>query len=630
MATVELDAEWEARLPGLARLRARSSGHPGIRIAILDGPVHPATAPPGLIAPSGVADHGTLVASIAAGSRTGPRLGIAPGCTVLSIPIFREDETGALLLCSQGALAAAIREAVSRGAKIVNISASQQTDLLSLETELSAALQEAIAADVLIVAAAGNDGCACDAIPASCPGVLPVGAHDGEGRPLARSNWGMGQRTGILAPGEGLPGACAGDGVCRGTGTSFAAALVSGVAALAMSIWLQRGEKPSGAAIRRLLVETADPCPAGQVESCAPYLAGRLNVDRLADRILSATEKVAAEVTVTAIETMGVPGMALAPAEACLSPASELPASVEGLAPAHEGCSCGGKCGGKPEAGCSCQAKGKAPARPQLVYAIGRVGISFISQARRDSIWRSINGTVAAPKTDLDFKPITNEGLLDLFRREPWHAQSVIWTLSRSEVPMYAIVPSGPFAAETYEWLVDEWADRDVEFVSLPGVIAGQITLYDGLTIDAVVPDPRGMFSWNTKQYVDALVTQMGGADGDAAVAQRIDRFLRKIYFQIRNRGLAPEERALNAAATNAFNLSDIVVQAGSEGLAFRGVSVERSPLNRPGSEYYDVLLTFFDPGRRQDVAPLVARFTVDVSDTVPVVVGERVTWYEY
>jgi cyanobactin maturation PatA/PatG family protease len=305
-------------------------------------------------------------------------------------------------------------------------------------------------------------------------------------------------------------------------------------------------------------------------------------------------------------------------------------APLGGLAPAHEGCGCGGKCGGG--AACTCKGAPAAtqPARPQLVYAIGRLGISFISAARRDSIWRSINGTTAAPKTDLDFKPISNEGLLGLFGREPWQAQSVVWTLSRTEVPMYAIVPSGAFAAETFAWLVGEWADADVEFISLPGVIAGQVTLYDGLTVDAVVPDLRGMFSWQTRQYVDALVAQLGGADGDAAVAQRIDRFLRKIYFRIRNRGLAPEERALNAAATNAFNLSDIVVQAGSEGLAFRDVSVERSPLNRPGSDYYDVLLTFFNPTDRQGVAPLVARFTVDVSDTVPVVVGEPVTWFEY
>lgn len=71
-------------------------------------------------------------------------------------------------------------------------------------------------------------------------------------------------------------------------------------------------------------------------------------------------------------------------------------------------------------------------------------------------------------------------------------------------------------------------------------------------------------------------------------------------------------------------------MEAGQNGFAFKDISVERSPLGRPGSEYYDVLLTFFDPLDCQGKAPLVARFTVDVSDTVPVVVGEPVSWYEY
>jgi hypothetical protein len=109
-----------------------------------------------------------------------------------------------------------------------------------------------------------------------------------------------------------------------------------------------------------------------------------------------------------------------------------------------------------------------------------------------------------------------------------------------------------------------------------------------------------------------------------------MSRFFGKIYFSIRNRGLSPEERALNAAATNAFNFSPVIVEAGSEGMSLRDVSVERSPLNRPGSEYFDVPLTFFDPLDRRGTAPLRARCTIDVSDTVPVMIGEPVVWFEY
>ena len=243
-------------------------------------------------------------------------------------------------------------------------------------------------------------------------------------------------------------------------------------------------------------------------------------------------------------------------------------------------------------------------------------------------MWRIVNG-----KTSGELKPITDASLQDLFKKQPFQAQSVVWTLSRTEVPMYVIVPAGPFAAETYKWLVEEWTDATVEFVSIPGVLAGQVALYDGQIVDAVIPDLRGMYSWETKKYVKALKDASKKADAgasEAKIEREINRFLGKIYFSIRNRGLAPQERALNSAATNAFNVSPVIVEAGEDGMTLRDVAVERSPLNRPGSEYFDVLLTFFDPQHRQERAPLRARFTIDVSDTVPVMIGDAVTWHEY
>jgi hypothetical protein len=198
---------------------------------------------------------------------------------------------------------------------------------------------------------------------------------------------------------------------------------------------------------------------------------------------------------------------------------------------------------------------------------------------------------------------------------------------------MYAIVPAGAFAAETYAWLLKEWADKEVEFVSLPGVLAGQVALYDGQIVDAVIPDLRGLFAWDTDNYVVAVKAAVAKAKpnvDDKVLDRDMRRFFGKIQFSIRNRGMSAEERAINAAATNAFNISDVIVEAGEEGLTLRDVGVERSPLSRPGSEYFDVLLTFFDPERRGERAPLRAPFTIDVSDTVPVQIGDPVTWHEY
>ena len=622
--------ELASRLPGLARLWSITKGRPEVVIAVLDGPVDASSVARAPVTQSGNADHGTHVYSIISGSGDAVVPGIAPLCTLASIPIFGPAALQTAQICTQEELATGIRKALDSHTNIINISASQQADLLALSTELNGALQAAAARDVLVVAAAGNQGCACDTIPASVPGVLAVGAHNGEGIPLASSNWGPNLRTqGIMAPGTHIPGACVGGGLCRASGTSFGTALVSGIAGLLMSIDVERGLQPSGARIRRILLDSCTSPADGQVEMASTYLAGRLDVGRAIDLLVGARRDMrASSKREETLATTSLDKHEISPQH---EPSSgdamqdgrtrSLPrSSTQSLVPADCGCGCGGAA-----TECSCNG---AKAKPQLVYAIGRLGISFTSQARRDSIWRIVNG-----KSDGELKPITDASLQDLFKKQPFQAQSVLWTLSRTDVPMYVIVPAGPFAAETYKWLVEEWTDAAVEFVSVPGVVAGQVPLYDGQIVDAVVPDLRGMYSWQTKKYVKALKDASKKADAgasDAKIEREINRFLGKIYFSIRNRGMAPEERALNSAATNAFNFSPVIVEAGEDGMTLRDVAVERSPLNRPGSEYFDVLLTFFDPQHRQERAPLRARFTIDVSDTVPVMIGDAVTWHEY
>ncbi len=234
------------QLPGLERLRSITDGSPEVCIAVLDGPVDASVLPQSVLELSSARAHGTHVCSIIAGSADGIAPGIAPGCRLLSIPIFETESLEGRSVCSQQDLAAAITTALQEGANILNISASQQGNLLSLSSELGQALQEAFARDALVVAAAGNHGCACETIPASVPGVLAVGAHDGNGAPLLSSNWGLNQRSqGVLAPGKDVAGACVGGGLCRASGTSFAAATVSGIAGLLMSADAEKGAKPA-------------------------------------------------------------------------------------------------------------------------------------------------------------------------------------------------------------------------------------------------------------------------------------------------------------------------------------------------------------------------------------------------
>jgi cyanobactin maturation PatA/PatG family protease len=238
---------------------------------------------------SGVVEHGTHVQSIIAGSSDLVVPGLAPGCTVFSIPIF-DSAADAEPTCTQDKLATGIRSALDRRANIINISASQQADPLQLSNELNGALQDAKERDVLVVAAAGNQGCACDTIPASVAGVLAVGAHDAEGVPLLSSNWGPNQRAqGIIAPGRDVPGACVGGGLCRASGTSFAAATVSGVAGLLMSVDVERGVAASGERVKKILLDTSVRPRPGDVEMAGSHLAGRLNLARAVKQLLAST-----------------------------------------------------------------------------------------------------------------------------------------------------------------------------------------------------------------------------------------------------------------------------------------------------------------------------------------------------
>ena len=305
-----------------------------------------------------------------------------------------------------------------------------------------------------------------------------------------------------MAPGSSVPGACVGGGLCRASGTSFATATVSGIAGLLMSIDAGRGVKPSGERIRKALARILHPpvrhrgadgldppirppgrltrhrrshsaCPPPPAigrKPCRPAVSRTPRRHHARHRNRSRPPPVSTGLRLEARPPREpTPGKPV-PARGSSSPPTAALAAeaARAAAPARR--------------------KSLSSSTPSAVFA------SAISQARRDTILRDINRGM---KKD-DPKPLNDETLLELFGDEPYQAQSVVWTLA---APRFRCTPSylsGAFAAETYAWLVEEWSDRDVEFISLPGVLAGKITLYDGQVVDAVVPDLRGLFSWDT------------------------------------------------------------------------------------------------------------------------------------
>ena len=267
------------------------AGDRSIKIAILDGVVdirHPslAGAQIDLVASMTVAGagsgggqagaHGTHVASIIFGQPGSGVAGIAPRCSGLAIPIF-SDHPQQPIACSQLDLARAISLAVDRGAHVINISGGQLTKSAQPEPLLANVLERCAKANVLVVAAAGNDGCDCLHVPAASDVVLAVGAMDQQGQPLPSSNWGAAYRNnGVLALGVSR-GAGPDGSIIQRAGTSFATAHVSGIAGLLLSLQVANGQPPDPGAVRRAILASATPCSPVRDGDCRKLLAGRLN-----------------------------------------------------------------------------------------------------------------------------------------------------------------------------------------------------------------------------------------------------------------------------------------------------------------------------------------------------------------
>ena len=247
--------------------------HPALRHASID--VLDAMIPPD----SGEPDaHGTSICSLTFGRSDSVR-GLAPDCSGLVLPLFfRKGTENQARPASRLDLARAIGFGLERGVSIINISAGQKSATAETESHLAQVIRQSVERRVFLVGAACNDGCVCIHIPAAVEFVLSVGALGAAGHPLAASNWAEPcRRNGLLAPGEDLPVAIPGGGVSTGSGTSFAAAVVSGVAALLLSVAHREGHRLDPLDIRQILIETATPCELEGDGACDRYLAGTLD-----------------------------------------------------------------------------------------------------------------------------------------------------------------------------------------------------------------------------------------------------------------------------------------------------------------------------------------------------------------
>ncbi|MEA5532001.1 PatA/PatG family cyanobactin maturation protease [Dolichospermum sp. UHCC 0684] len=638
-----------------------TQGDSQICVAILDGLVDQShdclnaanlTRLPTLIqgeatANGSMSGHGTHVASIIFGQHNSSELrGIAPQCRGLIVPIFGDNNKK----LSQLDLARAIEQAVNAGAHIINVSAGQLTDNGEAEGWLDRAVQLCKDHNVLIVAAAGNDGCECLHVPASLPTVLAVGAMNDQGKPIDFSNWGEKyQNQGILAPGEHILGAKPGGGTQKLSGTSFATPIVSGVAALLLSLQVQRGETPDPAKVRAVLLETAIPCTDKDTDDISRCLLGKLNISGALQYFTGGTmsEELDTVETVDSIEAAGCGCAEITnSAEPEPSPEEFIPPEFFPVVPAVTTSapltnSSNSQFTTMSNRTSNYITASQAPsdlAQVNLVYALGTLGYDFGSEARRDSFKQLMPG-VQIDGTAIPANPYDARQMVDYLGDNLSEAKSLIWTLNLELTPVYAIEPGGAFARDVYAILQQllsgqiqaEDSENYVERVSIPGILSGRsVKLFSGQVVPVIeVPNTRGLYGWKVNTLVQAAIQTVQAQASEAqeeSIRRTLGSFLSRIYYDLRNLGTTSQDRALNFASTNAFQAASTFAEAVATGMELDSITVEKSPFCRLDSDCWDVKLKFFDPENSRRAKKLF-RFTIDVSDIIPVTLGEVRSW---
>jgi subtilisin family serine protease len=194
--------------------------------------------------------HGTPIAGIIAAGDDGLGVvGLAPESHLINVKVA--DDSGR---CRLSALAEGIVWAVDHGARVINIS----IELKDSEPELQEAVDYAWDNGVVIVAAAGNDGNSQSVYPAAYENCIAVTAirEDGTLAPLAN----YGDWVDVAAPGCNIYSILPGNTYGYKHGTSFAAAYVSGLAALLFPVVTDSdGDGWLNDEVRRIIESACDP-----------------------------------------------------------------------------------------------------------------------------------------------------------------------------------------------------------------------------------------------------------------------------------------------------------------------------------------------------------------------------------
>ncbi|MFZ3224608.1 MAG: S8 family serine peptidase, partial [Xanthobacteraceae bacterium] len=208
--------------------------------------------------------HGTSIAGAIAAR--GKLMGIAPDVQILAVHAF--DDSPGEAKGTSFAIDKGLQWAADNNARVVNMSFAGPADPM-----LARMLAAAYAKGIVLIAAAGNGGPQSEPLyPAADPDVIAVTATDNAEHVFALAN--RGRYIAVAAPGVDILALAPGDTYALTSGTSIAAAHVSGIAALL----LERNPALKPGDIRSILIATAK--PIGPPIPDSPYGAGVVNAYR--------------------------------------------------------------------------------------------------------------------------------------------------------------------------------------------------------------------------------------------------------------------------------------------------------------------------------------------------------------
>lgn len=200
--------------------------------------------------------HGTHVSGIVAALGLEMDEGVAPGCKVLPVRVLATMKSDGHLV---GAgivdnINTGLKWAVDHGADVINMSLGIKHTGGGLPH--ADVIRYALGKGVCVVAASGNDGSAERYYPGALPGVIAVGAVDGQGEVAKFTSYGA--NIVVVAPGVNIYSSFAQNGYAIASGTSQASPIVAGAVGLMKSYALDQGQSLSIADIFDVLKQTSD------------------------------------------------------------------------------------------------------------------------------------------------------------------------------------------------------------------------------------------------------------------------------------------------------------------------------------------------------------------------------------